>query len=290
MVENSWSCTCEGGAIPRRGQAAGYLWGFTGFGHSSGKRINKKIHKWLRIGWFSMLMFRNSRLTLPRLAWSWSLRYVGRRLVLMVVMGFEIKYPYFPYFGLPWEEQQRVPWCPQVLTHSWVVNLSKPSKVEGGILPLDSCRPITVLSIWWRVWFSAWIQTDGVQAWLRSLPSEVKAMKLNCRLRIFSSALLDQATGLPWILQSVMIWWCLKVLRLCSELEVGCRHLLSDSERLVKSAKMGELGVPPSSPTLGCWKLLSTRMLLRTLHLCSLDGCRCPSSHSSTWPCCRSGG
>ena len=52
--------------------------------------------------------------------------------------------------ALTWEAAGRAPRC---LNHSRMVNFGKPGKVNPeGVLLVDNCRPITVMSAFWRAW------------------------------------------------------------------------------------------------------------------------------------------
>ena len=71
----------------------------------------------------------------------------------------------------PWEAAGRAPHC---LNHSRMVNFGKPGKVRAeGVLLVDHCRPITVMSAFWRAWSSAWLQTPTAPLWLQTLPDVV---------------------------------------------------------------------------------------------------------------------
>ena len=54
---------------------------------------------------------------------------------------------------------------PRPLTHARCVFLSKNHKIVNGTLKPDDARPITVLSIWWRVLMSTWLRRDECRAW-----------------------------------------------------------------------------------------------------------------------------
>ena len=77
----------------------------------------------------------------------------------------------FRELALTWEAAGRAPHC---LNHSRMVNFGKPGKVRAeGVLLVDHCRPITVMSAFWRAWSSAWLQTPTAPLWLQTLPDVV---------------------------------------------------------------------------------------------------------------------
>ena len=54
------------------------------------------------------------------------------------------------------------------------VNLSKPGKEVDGKLAAANTRPITVFSVMWRVYCSAWVSSPAVREWqLKVLPEEI---------------------------------------------------------------------------------------------------------------------
>ena len=55
-----------------------------------------------------------------------------------------------------------------------MINFAKPNKVDSsGTVPVNGCRPITVMALFWRIWGSAWMQTASCQAWIQSLPDVI---------------------------------------------------------------------------------------------------------------------
>eukprot|EP00438_Fugacium_kawagutii_P024002 Skav207430 [mRNA] locus=scaffold1798:50686:54459:+ [translate_table: standard] len=52
-------------------------------------------------------------------------------------------------------------------------NLPKTHKIVQGCLPVSQTRPITVLSIWWRAYASAWCQTPQFAQFAQALPPEI---------------------------------------------------------------------------------------------------------------------
>ena len=64
--------------------------------------------------------------------------------------------------------------CPAQLLHTRMVNIPKPHKVQGSTVEIEHVRPISIMSCFWRVWASAWIQAPSLQAWLQAnLPKEI---------------------------------------------------------------------------------------------------------------------
>lgn len=61
-----------------------------------------------------------------------------------------------------WHVAQKLP---NQLKESRQVSLPKTNKIKNGFLEPGSTRPITVLSVWWRVYASAVLQSQSVQSW-----------------------------------------------------------------------------------------------------------------------------
>lgn len=81
----------------------------------------------------------------------------------------EQAFAHFRALAIGWETKGVVPH--QLLT-SRMVNLPK-LKNSSGPLMVDQIRPITILNCFWRLWASAWIQTDGATTWVDRLPPEI---------------------------------------------------------------------------------------------------------------------
>ena len=97
--------------------------------------------------------------------------FVGKELCHLPIEAIKT----FRSLALEWE---RLGQTPAVFNHTRMVNFGKPGKVSAeGHLPIEACRPISVLSVFWRLWGSAWLQTESAQAWIRSLPTSVVAGK-----------------------------------------------------------------------------------------------------------------
>ena len=71
----------------------------------------------------------------------------------------------FRRLALQWEEQGV---CPEQLTHSRQVNLPKNAKVLNSHVDVGDVRPIAVMSCFWRLWGSTWMQTPSIKHWVRS--------------------------------------------------------------------------------------------------------------------------
>ena len=52
---------------------------------------------------------------------------------------------------------------PKQMTQARMISLPKQGKAIHGILPVAQTRPITVFSVWWRIWCMSCLQTTGVQ-------------------------------------------------------------------------------------------------------------------------------
>ena len=79
----------------------------------------------------------------------------------------------FRQLALQWQDHGCTP---SVFAHTRMVNFGKPGKVSAdGLLPLDGCRPISVLTSFWRLWGTAWMRSPSVKAWMSTLPSSVVA-------------------------------------------------------------------------------------------------------------------
>jgi hypothetical protein len=67
-------------------------------------------------------------------------------------------------------------WCvaekmPRALTHGRMVNIPKMHKLtDTGWVATSDLRPITVLSIWWRVWAASWCLSRNCKTWVEALP------------------------------------------------------------------------------------------------------------------------
>eukprot|EP00972_Heterocapsa_arctica_P049000 7216877-Heterocapsa_arctica.AAC.1 len=51
-------------------------------------------------------------------------------------------------------------------------NLAKPGKVKKGRLKVEDTRPISVMSIWWRLWATTWVRSEPVTEWRRAYLKE----------------------------------------------------------------------------------------------------------------------
>ena len=49
-----------------------------------------------------------------------------------------------------------------------MVCLPKPGRVKDDAVPVDGARPITIMSVWWRLWVSAPCQSHGLKTWLKA--------------------------------------------------------------------------------------------------------------------------
>ena len=72
-------------------------------------------------------------------------------------------------------------WCqvaavPHVFSFGRQINLAKPNKVRQGIIDAADMRPITVFSIFWRAYATAWTKTPEFQQFAQQLPQEVAGL------------------------------------------------------------------------------------------------------------------
>ena len=49
-----------------------------------------------------------------------------------------------------------------------MVCLPKPGKVKNHAVSVDGTRPITIMSVWWRLWVSTLCQSHGLKTWLKA--------------------------------------------------------------------------------------------------------------------------
>ena len=77
----------------------------------------------------------------------------------------------FSSHGSRWLQAGSVP---EQFSESRMVLLPKEGKVnEQNVIQVEHLRPITILSIWWRLWMSTLLQTPEVKAWVsQHVPSE----------------------------------------------------------------------------------------------------------------------
>eukprot|EP00438_Fugacium_kawagutii_P024663 Skav213942 [mRNA] locus=scaffold2679:339611:341242:- [translate_table: standard] len=70
---------------------------------------------------------------------------------------------------LRWYESETIL---EALTRGRMVSLPKPHKIQAdSTIAAADLPPITVLSIWWRIWAASWCLSQQAQAWAASLPS-----------------------------------------------------------------------------------------------------------------------
>ena len=69
----------------------------------------------------------------------------------------------FSLLGARWMKAGCVP---AQFCESRMISIPKPGKVENHIIKVGHLRPITVLSVWWRIWTSSWCKT-ALRAWMR---------------------------------------------------------------------------------------------------------------------------
>ena len=69
----------------------------------------------------------------------------------------------FSILGARWMKAGCVP---AQFCESRMISIPKPGKVENHTIKVGHLRPITVLSVWWRIWTSSWCKT-ALRAWMR---------------------------------------------------------------------------------------------------------------------------
>eukprot|EP00438_Fugacium_kawagutii_P009490 Skav200300 [mRNA] locus=scaffold4329:63051:67384:+ [translate_table: standard] len=77
---------------------------------------------------------------------------------------------HFHQLTLRWHAAKQVP---AVFSYSRQANLPKTQKIEQGCLKASHTRPITVFSIFYRAWASAWTRTEQFKAFAEALPAEI---------------------------------------------------------------------------------------------------------------------
>ena len=58
---------------------------------------------------------------------------------------------------------------PESMCHARMVNLTKPKKVVKGRLHAKDTRPISVFSGVWRLFTGAWLDSRGMQTWIKEV-------------------------------------------------------------------------------------------------------------------------
>ena len=67
---------------------------------------------------------------------------------------------------------------PKQMTQARMISLPKQGKAVDGILPVSQRRPITVFSVWWRIWCMSCLQTKGVTDLVQAkIPPNICARK-----------------------------------------------------------------------------------------------------------------
>eukprot|EP00438_Fugacium_kawagutii_P016756 Skav230337 [mRNA] locus=scaffold920:102804:109101:- [translate_table: standard] len=77
---------------------------------------------------------------------------------------------HFHQLTLRWHAAKQVP---AVFSYSRQANLPKTQKIEQGCFKASHTRPITVFSIFYRAWASAWTRTEQFKAFAEALPAEI---------------------------------------------------------------------------------------------------------------------
>ncbi|CAE7900186.1 unnamed protein product, partial [Symbiodinium microadriaticum] len=78
----------------------------------------------------------------------------------------------FRHLAMRWESSGRVP---AALREARMVSLANEGKAVDGVLDLQHTRPITILKAHWRLWASAWLQTDGFRKWIdKHIPDNIR--------------------------------------------------------------------------------------------------------------------
>ena len=75
--------------------------------------------------------------------------------------------------SLRWHQQQQQP---DNFVFSRQANLAKPHTIKDGLLRAEHTRPITVFSIFYRDWASAWTRTDQCRTFAASFPGVISGV------------------------------------------------------------------------------------------------------------------
>ena len=82
---------------------------------------------------------------------------------------------------------------PAALLDARMVLLPKEDKVVDGRVSPDQCRPITILSAFWRVWMSSWLKKCTSRAWLDEVLDPSIQYGGACDAAVASAAVLEIA-------------------------------------------------------------------------------------------------
>ena len=117
----------------------------------------------------------------------------------------------FRHLAMRWESSGRVP---AALREARMVSLANEGKAVDGVLDLQHTRPITILKAHWRLWASAWLQTDGFRKWIdKHIPDNIRARRGFSIIGTAAGILEDfmrKAMRFPWIGASASIAWRLQ--------------------------------------------------------------------------------
>lgn len=110
--------------------------------------------------------------------------------------GAELRYfppEIFDMFSLLSSRWLKAGRAPEQFSESRMVLLAKEGKVNAhNVVQVNQLRPITILSIWWRLWMSTLLQTPEVKAWIsQHIPAEF-AVGHNIPTEKVAFELLDQ--------------------------------------------------------------------------------------------------
>ena len=88
---------------------------------------------------------------------------------------------------------------PQALLQAKVVFIPKPDKDKSGGIDVGDCRPITVLSSWWRTWMSAWLQSPEMRSWIPSVLDKSVTYGTQSDAQISAASVLDAYSRQGWL-------------------------------------------------------------------------------------------
>ena len=75
-----------------------------------------------------------------------------------------------PNFGTSFAERWlQAGELPEALLQARTIFLPKDSKTKDGCIEPMHCRPITILSVFWRVWVSAWLKKRTTTEWIKTV-------------------------------------------------------------------------------------------------------------------------
>ena len=168
----------------------------------------------------------------------------------------------FRQLSIRWLEVEAVP---QVLLQAKAVFIPKPDKAEAGGIATNDCRPITVLSSWWRIWMSAWLQSPDMKSWIPTVLDESVTYGTQSDAQISAACVLDAYSRQGWLC-SLDFTKCFDLLR-----PAACANMLTQSGFCPKMSRLCESFW--TSHTRWCqWQQCTYRQPLRSGHMAVPQG------------------